>query len=116
MLVLSRKLNQEIMIGENVKVTVLKVRGNTVRLGIEAPRHVRVLRGELPIEKDEATAEVTIVFNDPIETETPEGLDSLEFKPPEPSAESIRYQTRMPKAVSHNRLKAIVAEMGKTRS
>ena len=108
MLVLSRKLNQEIMIGENVKITVLKVKGNTVRLGIEAPRHVRVLRGELPVEKDESTAEVTIVFNDPIETETPETLESLQFKAPDPSAESIRYQTRMPKSLTHNRLKAIV--------
>ena len=48
MLVLSRKLNQEIVIGDNVKVTILKVKGNTVRLGIEAPRNVRVVRGELP--------------------------------------------------------------------
>lgn len=48
MLVLTRKQNQEILIGDNIKITVLKTKGNTVRLGIEAPRDVNVLRGELP--------------------------------------------------------------------
>ncbi len=47
MLVLSRKNLQEIMVGNDVKITVLQIKGNTVRLGIEAPRHVRVRRGEL---------------------------------------------------------------------
>ncbi|MFN9363373.1 MAG: carbon storage regulator [Planctomycetota bacterium] len=48
MLVLSRKPNEEILIGDNIKVTVLKVKGNTVRIGIEAPPAVKVKRGELP--------------------------------------------------------------------
>ncbi|MFT5299286.1 MAG: carbon storage regulator CsrA [Mariniblastus sp.] len=48
MLVLSRKQNQEIFIGDDIKITVLKMKGNTVRLGIEAPREVNVVRGELP--------------------------------------------------------------------
>lgn len=48
MLVLSRKPNEEILIGENIKITVLKVKGNTVRIGIEAPAAVKVKRGELP--------------------------------------------------------------------
>jgi len=47
MLVLSRKVGQEILIGENVRITVTKVSGNRVTLGIEAPNHVRILRGEL---------------------------------------------------------------------
>ena len=38
MLVLSRKQHQDIVIGDDIKITVLKVKGNTVRLGIEAPR------------------------------------------------------------------------------
>lgn len=51
MLVLSRKPNEEILIGENIKITVLKVKGNTVRIGIEAPQSVKVMRGELPAQK-----------------------------------------------------------------
>lgn len=47
MLVLSRKVNERILIGENVVVTIVRVHGNVVRLGIEAPAAVRVLRSEL---------------------------------------------------------------------
>ncbi len=52
MLVLSRKPEQEIYIGENIKITVLRVKGNTIRLGIDAPRDVHVLRGEIPRKSD----------------------------------------------------------------
>ena len=48
MLVLSRRSQEQIRIGSNITIKVLKVTGNTVRLGIEAPRSVRVVRGELP--------------------------------------------------------------------
>lgn len=48
MLVLTRKLQQQIKIGDQITVTILRVKGNTVRIGIEAPRAVRVIRGELP--------------------------------------------------------------------
>jgi carbon storage regulator CsrA len=48
MLVLTRKLQQQIKIGDQVTITILRVKGQTVRVGIEAPRDVRVVRGELP--------------------------------------------------------------------
>jgi carbon storage regulator CsrA len=47
MLVLTRKINEEIRIGDNITVTILKVRGQIVRVGIEAPKNVRILRTEL---------------------------------------------------------------------
>ncbi len=47
MLVLSRKTDESIQIGENVSIRILKVKGNQVRIGIEAPREVRVVRSEL---------------------------------------------------------------------
>lgn len=56
MLVLTRKLQERIKIGENVTITVLRVKGNAVRIGIEAPRSVRVIRAELPTD-GEASAE-----------------------------------------------------------
>ena len=47
MLVLTRKADQKIQIGQNVTITILEVKGRYVRVGIEAPPDVRVLRSEL---------------------------------------------------------------------
>lgn len=47
MLILSRKAEQRIQIGEDIVLTVCEIRGETVRLGIEAPRDVRIVRDEL---------------------------------------------------------------------
>lgn len=47
MLVLTRKMNEQIRIGDDVTITIVRVKGNTVRIGIEAPRTTRVVRGEL---------------------------------------------------------------------
>lgn len=47
MLVLSRKLNQEIRIAENIVVRVIGIKGNQVRLGIVAPAEVPVMREEI---------------------------------------------------------------------
>ena len=48
MLVLSRKIGQQIRIGDQITLTIVKTQGQTVRVGIEAPRDVRVVRAELP--------------------------------------------------------------------
>ncbi len=50
MLVLTRKANQSIMIGDDIEVSVLSVLGEKVRLGIQAPRRVPVFRKEVFIE------------------------------------------------------------------
>jgi carbon storage regulator len=47
MLVLTRKKNETIVIGENIVVMVIEVRGDRVRLGIDAPKEVSVYRHEL---------------------------------------------------------------------
>ena len=47
MLVLTRKTKQQIQIGPNVTITILQIKGQAVRVGIEAPREVCVLRNEL---------------------------------------------------------------------
>lgn len=49
MLVLSRKQNERIRVGDSVVVTIVRVSGDKVRIGIEAPPHVRVLRDELEV-------------------------------------------------------------------
>jgi len=47
MLILSRKLNEQIVIGDQIVVTVVAIRGGNVRLGIEAPKDVPVHRHEI---------------------------------------------------------------------
>ena len=47
MLVLSRKPSQSITIGPDIRITIVKVERNQVRIGIEAPRNVTILRDEL---------------------------------------------------------------------
>ena len=50
MLVLTRKSNQSIMIGDDIEVSVLAIMGEKVRIGIEAPRSVPVFRKEIYVE------------------------------------------------------------------
>ena len=47
MLVLSRKIGEKLVIGDNITVVISRVAGNRVTLGIEAPNDVRIVRGEL---------------------------------------------------------------------
>ena len=58
MLVLSRKVGERIWIGENITVTVVRITGGGVRIGIEAPTELAVVREELKhkLENDESPA------------------------------------------------------------
>lgn len=47
MLILTRRTGESINIGEDVKITVLGVKGNEVRIGVAAPRHIEVHREEV---------------------------------------------------------------------
>lgn len=47
MLVLSRKLNESIIIGDNIRITVTYINGHQVRLGFEAPPDVKIFREEI---------------------------------------------------------------------
>ena len=53
MLVLSRRVGESIVIGDDVTITVLEVRGDVARIGINAPRSVTVHRAELLAELEE---------------------------------------------------------------
>lgn len=67
MLVLSRRVGEEIVIGGNVRVTVLEVRGSQVRLGIVAPQDVRVLRQEIEHRSSQlANAQPVLSKNSPM--------------------------------------------------
>jgi carbon storage regulator len=47
MLILSRKVNEKIMIGDDISISIIEVRGDQVRLGVDAPRTVKVFRQEV---------------------------------------------------------------------
>ena len=59
MLVLSRKKNEQIMIGNNIVITIVDIRGNKVRLGVTAPPEVPVHRQEVydALRRGEASSE-----------------------------------------------------------
>ncbi len=76
MLVLTRKLDESIQIGDDIKITILRVKGNTVRIGIEAPREVRVVRDELDRE------------------EAPTALAQATVSAPEPATSTVRSEVK----------------------
>jgi carbon storage regulator len=47
MLILSRKVNEKIMIGDDISVSIIEVRGDQVRIGVDAPKNVKVFRQEV---------------------------------------------------------------------
>jgi carbon storage regulator len=58
MLVLSRKVGERIQLGDNITVTLVKINGNAVRLGIEAPSHMTVMREEVATRNQGQPAQV----------------------------------------------------------
>jgi carbon storage regulator CsrA len=53
MLVLTRKQSETIQIGDEITITVLRMKGKSVRIGIKAPHDMNVIRGELAFERSE---------------------------------------------------------------
>ena len=71
MLVLTRKLNESILIGDDIEIMIVEVKGEQVKIGISAPKSMRVYRGELYREIQQQNLEAA-------ETATlPDNLDIL---------------------------------------
>ncbi len=60
MLILSRKTDQQIKIGDNITITIIDIKGDQVKIGVEAPKCVKVFRNEVfnAIKKENAAASV----------------------------------------------------------
>ena len=78
MLVLTRRPNQSIMIGGDIVITVLEVRGDQVRLGIKAPRDVDVHRDEVWAELQQANRAAALPDRKAVE-----GLEALRRQRPQ---------------------------------
>ena len=136
MLVLSRKVDQEIVIDGNIKIRVLKVKGNTIRLRIEAPQEVHIARGELE-KRDSRQAknlpkanDVAANFSVVFDTNMEPADEKPVLLPFDESAEinrmttadaveqasldadgSIEFKGRLPETFHRNRLQEIVSRM-----
>jgi len=65
MLVLSRKKNEQIVIGDDIVITIVDVRGDKVRIGIDAPAHVPVHRHEVFLALQQEAQATPAVANEP---------------------------------------------------
>ena len=76
MLVLTRKTRQQIMIGDDIVLHIVEVQGDNVRIAIEAPRSVKIYRGEIyrAIQEENRQAAAP----------APQGLDLSSALPPKP--------------------------------
>jgi carbon storage regulator CsrA len=90
MLVLTRKLQEKIQIGDNITITILRTKGKSVRLGIEAPLEVPVIRGELSFDDANGVATSPQSAEAPIAMAvTGAGRKGLEL-----SRETARWETK----------------------
>ncbi len=57
MLALARKINESIIINDNIEITVLEIKGDQIKIGIDAPKSVPIYRKELYVQIQQANAE-----------------------------------------------------------
>ena len=100
MLVLTRKSQDSIQIGDNITVTVLRIKGNTVRIGIEAPNSVRIVRGELPVFHTE---------------ESPARMHSPQISTDEVSSDDVQEEAHQPLPPTASRLEKYMPQTRQNR-
>ncbi len=81
MLVLTRKSNQSIMIGDDIEVSVLSIMGEKVRIGIQAPRDIPVFRKEVYLEIVQERAQERAIGRGSVNAEVDAALQQMGGKP-----------------------------------
>jgi len=89
MLVLSRKVGQELIIGDNIRIVVSRVAGNRVSLGIAAPESVHVVRAELQEIRDEFAEKKPLAVRGDLKARV---ASRLECAVPEPEEAALSFQ------------------------
>jgi carbon storage regulator len=111
MLVLTRKYQEKIRIGDNITITVLRTKGKAVRLGIEAPSDVPVIRGELSFEisADEENETVSATSAEPSATKRAERHPTSSWSAASPTQRTQVQLNRVPRGEVANYLPKLVA-------
>lgn len=99
MLVLTRKLQQQIQVGDNITITILRVSGKTVRVGIQAPRDMRVVRAELPRRDTAVAADSSAETSDEDRTRRRSGLNRSKRRVTFPTTPASQTPTPQEKPV-----------------
>lgn len=104
MLVLTRKLNGQVQIGNEVTIKILRIKGKAVRIGIEAPENIRVIRSELQSSAKEPAESVDqrLVCSDKCDLSSADSDVS--------SAAAVGFRHKMIHEPRHDLTRSIVAE------
>ncbi|MGY4856620.1 carbon storage regulator CsrA [Cryobacterium sp. AP23] len=86
MLVLTRKLGEKILIGDDIVITVLDVRGDSIRIGVDAPRGISIQRAEILRAVSEANLEANSAVGEDDEAAAARLKSSLGLLPTAPPA------------------------------
>jgi len=101
MLVLTRKLMEKLFIGDDICITVVRLEGGQVRLGIDAPREVSVVRAELLPGRDTGLKDVPCRPHTPASSPAPHQHPAPNPASAGPAAPTPRPPVRIPQASAH---------------
>lgn len=86
MLVLTRKTGQKLIIANDIEITILETKGEAVKIGIQAPRHIAVYREEIYEEIKKANQQATTEAQKSMLDQAAEAIHILKPSPPKPES------------------------------